>query len=116
MAVREKHYTVPATTLAEWIESQPDTWWVVDGDPTLTSLIDFPCPSDELAPVIRSIGKTLHLQGKMSSNAGGEIVEIDRLDELSDTANRRQEKTLLLSWEDSDIDWLLIEDKSAAPR
>ena len=34
MSVRDKpHYTLPAATLASWIESQPDQWWSVDGDP-----------------------------------------------------------------------------------
>ncbi len=114
MAVREKlHYVLPAAALADWIEQQPDKWWVVDGDPVLTSFVNFPCPSDELAPAIRRIGKNLFLQAKISPHTDGEIVESARLDELSDTKNRHQEKTLLLSWNDSDVDWLLIEDKAA---
>ena len=112
MAVREKlHRTVSASTLAEWIERQPDAWWVVDGDPELMSVVDFPCPSDELAPAIRRIGKNLLVQDRRLAQDGGEIVEPNELDGLSDTANKRQQKTLLLSWEKSDVDWLLIEDK-----
>ena len=117
MSVREKpHYILPAATLAAWIESQPDRWWLVDGDPLLTSVLDFPCPNDELAPMLRKIGKNLLLQDKNPvSEAHGEIIEgnrLDRLDELSDTSNRRHQKTLLLSWFDSEIDWLLIEDEA----
>lgn len=37
---------------------------------------------------------------------------MDTLDELADTNNRTHKKTFLLSWEDSDVDWLLIEDES----
>ncbi|MBI3465901.1 MAG: PQQ-binding-like beta-propeller repeat protein [Planctomycetes bacterium] len=101
-----------ASTLAEWIESKPDTWWSVDGDPLLTSIVDFPCPSDELAPAIRRIGATLVLQDKDDkSTASGEQVNADRLDDLSDTNNKSRQKTLLLSWKDSDTDWLLMEDE-----
>ena len=114
MAVKEMpYYRVRAAALADWLEHQPDSWWVVDGDPLLTSRIDFPCPSDELAPAIRSIGRDLLVRDKAAaSNAHGQFVEIDRLDELVDVRNRHHEKTLRLSWIDSGIDWLLMEDKA----
>jgi len=115
MAVQVKpSYTVRASILAKWIETQPDRWWIVDGDPLLTSLLDFPCPSDELAPVIRNIGKDLLLHGKRDTAPDcGEIVDSDKLDQLCDTGGRHREKTLGLCWADSDVDWLLIEDKDA---
>jgi hypothetical protein len=114
MGLREKpHYILPAATLAQWIENQPDKWWSVDGDPLLTSIVDFPCPSDELAPVIRRIGKNLLLPDKTpASQVHGEVVAMDRLDGLSDFSLRRRHKILRLSWEDSDVDWLLIEDEA----
>ena len=114
MRISEKpHYTVSSTTLAEWIENQPDRWWSVDGDPLLTSIVDFPCPSDEIAPMIRGIGKNLLLQDKnTASEAHGEVVGLERLDQLSDTSRRRHQKILHLSWEDSDVDWLLLEDEA----
>lgn len=114
MSVRAKpRLTVSAASLAEWIERQPRRWWVVDGDPLLMSLVDFPCPSDELAPAIRNIGKLLLIQGKTPNSGEGGEVGVDKLDELCDTGDRHQQKTLLLSWEDSDVDWLLVEDKAA---
>jgi hypothetical protein len=118
MSVRERpYYTLPAAALAEWIENQPDKWWFVDGDPLLTSILDFPCPSDELAPTIRKIGKNMLLQDKnLGSRAHGELVDEHRLDELSDTSNKRHQKTLRLSWVDSDLDWLLIEDEALVPK
>jgi hypothetical protein len=114
MSVKDKpHYTLPAQALAQWIERQPDKWWSVDGDPYLMSIIDFPCPGDELAPAIRRMGKDLVLQDKnTSSTAHGEVIGTDRLDELSDVSNKRRRKVLLLSWADSNIDWLLIEDEA----
>ena len=58
MSLKDKpHYTLPASALADWIESKADKWWSVDGDPRLMSVLDFPCPSDELAPAIRGVGK-----------------------------------------------------------
>ena len=60
MSLKSKpHYTLPAEALADWVESQPDRWWAVDGDPYLMSVVDFPCPGDELAPEIRRVGKDL---------------------------------------------------------
>jgi hypothetical protein len=109
--IQQSHYIVPAETLATWIESQPDRWWWVDGDPRLTSVVGFPCPADELAPAIRKIGKDLRVYDKNLS-AHGEILEGKSLDDLCDTANRRGRKTLLLSWIDLDVEWLLVEDEA----
>lgn len=116
MAVMQRpYYTLSANALAEWIESQPQMWWVVDGDPLLTSQVDFPCPSDELAPAIREIGKKLFVQDKdLQSRATGEEVGSKQLDSLADISNRHRQKALSLSWSDSDIEWLLIEDKASA--
>jgi hypothetical protein len=114
MSLKDKpHFTLPAAALADWIESQPDQWWSVDGDPWLMSVVDFPCPSDELAPAIRKVGKDLLLYDKTpGSRAHGEVVPVDRLDELADTSNWQHRKTFLLSWADSDIEWLLVEDEA----
>jgi hypothetical protein len=109
--VENPHYTLPAETLAEWIENQPEKWWSVDGDPLLTSVVDFPCPGDELSPVIRRVGKDLLLRDKNpASRAHGEVISGDKLDELADTRIRTPQKILRLSWKDSDVDWLLLED------
>ena len=114
MSVKQKpHYTVPSTILADWIESQPERWWFVDGDPRLTSTVDFPCPSDELAPAVRRIGRDLLLLDKSPvSTAHGEVIGAGRLNELADTSNWRHRKSFLLCWADSDVDWLLVEDEA----
>jgi hypothetical protein len=113
MSVTEApYYTLPAEALAQWLEDQPEKWWSVDGDPLLTSVVDFPCPCDELAPAIRRVGKHLLLHDRNpTSQARGEVIGGDRLDELADTSNRKHKKVLWLSWKDSDVDWLLIEDE-----
>jgi hypothetical protein len=114
MTMKEKpHFTLSATTLAEWLESQPDAWWSVDGDPLLTSTVDFPCPSDELAPAIRRVGKTLLLQDKNpASKAHGEKIAKDNLDSVADTGKRKHRRIFRLSWADSNVDWLLLEDEA----
>ncbi len=113
MSVKEQaHYRVSAATLAQWIESQPERWWLVDGDPYLMSRVDFPCPSDELAPMIRKAGKDLLVLDKdPASGARGEVVEASKLDQFVDTRNRRHAKTLLLSWADGTDVWQLVEDE-----
>lgn len=118
MSVREKpHYTISAEALAEWLEGQPERWWFVDGDPSLMSVLDFPCPSDELAPVIRKIGKPLLLRDKNAvSAARGEEIGSNVLNSLSDTNNRSCQRTWQLSWQGSEIDWLLIEDQPLVPK
>lgn len=116
MSVRNlPHYTLPADALARWLESRPDQWWAVNGDFRLTGTVDFPCPVDELTPALRKIGKNLILYDKTpGSTAHGELIDPRRLDDLADTNNRRRRKTFLLNWEDSDEDWLLIEDEPLA--
>lgn len=114
MVMKEKpHYTLPATSLAEWIEGQPDKWWSVDGDPTLTSLLDFPCPGDEIAPAIRKIGVNLLVQARdNAAEAHGDLIGRETLDTLTEMSKRRHQKILRLSWADSDIEWLLLEDEA----
>jgi hypothetical protein len=114
MTMKQKpYYTLAANTLAEWLENQPDKWWSVDGDPVLTSSVDFPCPSDELAPMVLRVGKNLLLQEKNpTSQAHGEAITADKLDELAEISNRKHKRIFRLSWEGSDVDWLLLEDEA----
>ena len=106
------HYTLSARALADWLEAQPDKWWSVDGDPVLMSIVDFPCPTDELAPAIRQIGGELLFSGKaVSPQAQGEEIAGDKLDELAEVNPRTREKFLFLTWAGSGVDWLLLEDE-----
>jgi hypothetical protein len=114
MSLKEKpHFTLSAAALADWIESQPDRWWGVDGDRHLMSVVDFPCPGDELAPVIRKVGKDLLVYDRTpGSRARGERIGADRLTGLADTDNWKHQMTFLMSWVDSDEEWLLVEDEA----
>lgn len=61
MSLRDKpHYKLPGSVLADWIECQSDKWWSVDGDPVLGSVVDFPCPSDELGPCFGEYAETYY--------------------------------------------------------
>ncbi len=111
MSLKERpHCTLSAAALADWIESQPDRWWAVDGDPYLMSVVDFPCPGDELAPAIRKTGKDLLVYDKTpGSKARGERIGANRLAGLADTSNRKHQMIFLMTWSDSDEEWLLHE-------
>jgi hypothetical protein len=109
------HFTISAEEFAGWLEAQPNSWWFVDGDPVLTGEIDFPCPSDELAEAMRSVGKKILILDKTpGSHAQGTRVIPEKLNDLADRDNRLGERTFLCCWEDSDVDWLLCEDTVAA--
>ncbi|MGL4551888.1 MAG: hypothetical protein ACRC33_11980 [Gemmataceae bacterium] len=114
MSVKSKpHDPVPAAVLARWVESQPGAWWSVDGDPGLMSVLDFPCPGDELASALRRAGKDLLIPDmKPGSGASGEPVGPDRPTSLADTSGRKRRMALLTSWADADEGWLLLEDEA----
>lgn len=109
------HYTLSAAALADWIENQPDKWWSVDNEDYLWSVVDFPCPGDELAPVIRRVGKDVLVYDKTpGSTAHGERISADRLAGLADFTERDHRMEFVLSWDDSDEVWLLSEDEPMA--
>jgi hypothetical protein len=113
----QPHYTVPAAELARWIESQPDKWWSVDGDTHLMSVLDFPCPGDELAPALRRVGKDLVIYDKAPASASrGERIGADRLTALAETGPRKRRMIFRLSWCDSEVQWLLLEDEAMVAR
>ena len=115
MSKMEHGVDISSRELATWLDSQPGTWWTVDGDPLLMSEVDFPCPSDELAEAVRKLNKDVVVFTKTRARkdlkkASGSA----DLDGLADTKNPRLEKNILAAWKGSDIQWLLTEDKSMA--
>jgi hypothetical protein len=113
---RVKHqFVISSRELARWLESQPGTWWLIDGDPLLTSSIGFPCPAGELAEELRRIGKDIIIStDKTVGMDDGRQIDSLALARLADTENRYRERNFLARWQGSDIEWLLSEDKSAA--
>lgn len=115
MSKMKHHVVVSSRSIAEWLDGQPGTWWNVDGDPLLTSEMDFPCPNDELAAGFRKHDGKIWVFTKERNRANaGEDVNSLGLDDLVDTENPRREKNLLAAWMGSDIEWLLSEDKDMA--
>ena len=114
MSIRTRpHSTVSAETLADWIESETDRWWSVDGDPWLMGEVDFPCPSDELAPAIRRIGNGKDILVSSVSDsfpASPKRIGADQLAELFNGSRYRDNSELLCAWGDSEEEWLLLED------
>ena len=100
--------------LAEWLERHGvGAWWSVDGDDLLAEQLSFPCQSDGLATVLRTVAKDLVLlpPGKKVGGSEGSI----RVDQLEDMASRDRDgnRIFLLRWADSDpsAEWILAEDK-----
>jgi hypothetical protein len=109
------YYTIKAERLADWLDGQPDSWWIVDGDPVLTSQVDFPCPSEELSAELRGVSKSLRLfDPRKDSKAHGEVIRVEQLGDIADTNNNSHARTYLLSWDGDDIQWLLAEYPDAA--
>ncbi len=126
MGIRdEPFYRLPAGELAAWIEQQGgDTWWSVDGDSILSGRLCVPCPGDELAVEIRRINRLLLVQDPQKRReARGQEVDHTALDGLADHLGKNasisarpkpawaNDRLLYLSWEGSDEEWLLVEDR-----
>lgn len=114
MSVLERpHYVIKPTELADWLDQEPETWWLVDGDPRLTGEVDFPCPSEELSEALRRYKRDLFFfpvePSSMPSPPAGQTIEGARFGELVDRDNPAKRRTWLLSWSDRDDEWLLVE-------
>jgi len=115
MSEKKHSISIPSRKLAEWLEGQPGSWWNVDGDPLLTSEVDFPCPNEELAEALRAHNDdiVLFIRKHVKPNIDGKWDALG-LDDLTDIENPRKEKNFLAAWKGSDIKWLLSEDKEMA--
>ena len=101
--------------MANWLDGQPALWWMVDGDPVLTSHVDFPCPGDELSAELRRVSRPLRMfDPRKDSKAHGEAVRVEQLNDIADTDNKSKARTCLLCWDGDDIQWLLAEYPDAA--
>ena len=111
----QPHVSISAEELADWLASQPEDWWFIDGDPVLIHMIYTPAPGDELAEAVRKIKKRILIFDRTEgSTARGEPITADRLEQLADRDNNRNERVFLCCWEDSDRQWLLAEDTEDA--
>jgi hypothetical protein len=117
MSVLERpHYVIKPAELAKWLDREPDTWWLVDGDPLLTGVVDFPCPSGELTEVLRRSKRELFLYPADPTSPGpqptGQPVKWQHLDDLVDRENPEKARTFWLSWSDQSDEkdeWVLTE-------
>ncbi len=114
MSVLERpRYLIKPTDLAQWLDQEPETWWMVDFDPRLTGRVDFPCPSEELSDALRAYHKDLFVYpadpDAMEPRPSGQPIGCERLDELFDREGVEGRRTLLLSWSDRGDWWVLSE-------
>jgi hypothetical protein len=114
MSIRERpHYVIKPAELAKWLDRHTENWWIVDGDPLLGGVVDFPCPSDELTEVLRRSKRELFLYPVVPIPAGsepvGQTIKWQSLDSLVDRDNPQKRRILLFSWSDREEEWLLVE-------
>ena len=111
---QSSYFPVAAEELAKWLERDPDLYWSVDGDRRLGGMVNFPCPGDELAKTLRKIGQRLLVlrrgEGSVVPDRSVAMAELDELVETEELGTR----VLQFRWEDSDAEWLLIEDKETS--
>jgi hypothetical protein len=98
MSVLERpHYVIKPTELAEWLDQEPETWWMVE----------------ELSEALRRYKKDLFFYPVEPSSSGplpaGQTIERQRLNELADRDNPHKRRTFLLTWSDREDEWLLVE-------
>ncbi len=112
-AHQRPHYIIKPAEIADWLDREPGTWWIVHGDPRLGGKVDFPCPSGELSSALRGYSKDIFLYtlpaGPMQSRPHGQTINSQGLNDLSDTDNPEHRRTFLLAWSDRDGDWMLAE-------
>jgi hypothetical protein len=106
---------VQAQMLAEWLSrNASDKLWSVDGDDRLASSLDFPCPTDELAEVLRSMNMIIQVQAPSMIDKLT-LSNLDRAIFRIPASPEATEATLMsfnLYWEDQtqDDSWILSED------
>jgi hypothetical protein len=59
MSMVKHQFVISSREVAQWLDSQPGTWWLIDGDYTLIGKVHFPCPNDELAEALRKFDKNM---------------------------------------------------------
>jgi hypothetical protein len=114
------YYQVSAQDLASWlVKNAQDASWSVDGDNLLTSRLDFPCPTEELAKELERIGGEMFVRAPANETGGiGETIGQDRLDAIvrheraTQSDDAPTSRALYLRWDDQDVseEWVLIED------
>jgi hypothetical protein len=115
MSMVKHQFVISTREVADWLDSQPGTWWFIDGDFSLLGKVHFPCPNDELAGVLRQVDKNLIIAtDKTVEIADGQRISRHELPLLADTQNRYQSRDFFASWEGDDNVWILSEDTVAA--
>ncbi len=115
MSMVKHEFVISSQDLAQWLDSQPGTWWFIDGDFSLLGKVHFPCPNDELANVLHQMEKNLIIATERTVGIeDGRRITGQDLPLLADTQNRYQSRDFFASWEGDDKVWILSEDTVAA--
>lgn len=100
--------SIPISQISDWLRTQPDTWWVVDGDYRIASQLTMPAREIELADSLdkycgRDEKINVILPGKDSA-AGSSDVEM-----LFSKGGDGFDRSLQAEGGDHDEGWLLVE-------
>jgi hypothetical protein len=110
---KRPHYVIKPSEIAEWLDREPGTWWIVHGDSRLTGIVDFPCPSGELSEALRRYQNDLLIYAPKPISTGskpsGQAIKSQGLNDLSDRDNPEKSRTFFFSWSDREDDWMLAE-------
>lgn len=106
--------SISSLGLANWLRrNHPDKSWSIDGEEKLSSHLDFPCSTEDLATTLHNINKTLRIQVPDS---------VDQLDESTldkaiqrfpvSPGERNEFMSFSLYWEGESPEdaWVLSED------
>jgi len=102
-----------SNALVTWLRQQPETWWSVDGDPSLMEQLNFPCSAEDLAAALEGSQRDLVLHAFEPGEVAG--TDEESLDRVADAGKSSSgNRSMTLAWSDSDETWQLVEDQDAA--
>ena len=108
------HYRLSSSSvLGDWLDMQgKESWWSVDGDPLLMERLNFPCPGEELAKLLRLLDKPLLMfDSRAQPEAKGEMIGAAAIDDVANADPSHDERVIQFCWADApDRGWLLCED------
>ena len=100
--------SIPISKISEWLRTQPETWWVVDGDYRLEGRLMMPASEQDLADALNKYcdaGEAIHVILPEPDEAAG-TAEIEG---LFTAGGEGYGRALQAEGGDHDEGWLLIE-------
>ena len=100
--------SIPISKISEWLRTQPETWWVVDGDYRLEGRLMMPAREQDLANAIDKYcepGEEVNVILPESDDAAG----TSGIEQLFTASGDGYDRALQAEGGDHDEGWLLVE-------